>query len=164
MPGQLEFEKIYSEFYPKVFRLCAAHASGRDEWAKDAAQEVFICVWNKFDTLKDPKAISAWIYRIAFNTCMKRLKDKRKQAIPADTLPEISYSPEESKDAQEMLAKVYRALDYMKLEEKNLMLLLLEGIENEEVAEILGLSRANLRVRIHRTRDKLKKLLENERV
>ncbi len=164
MPSHTEFEKIYRDFYPKVFRLCAAHANGRNEWAKDAAQEVFISIWNNLGSLKDKKALPAWIYRISFNTCMKRLKDKQKQAISTDVLPDISYSPEESKEAQEMLTKVYRALDQMKVEEKNLMLLLLESVENEEIAEILGISRATLRVRIHRTRDKLKKLLENERL
>lgn len=164
MPNHHEFDTIYQAYYSKVFRLCAGYASGRDEWASDVAQEVFITVWSKLDSLKDPKALPAWIYRITFNTCMKRLKDNKTEVQANDTLPDISYSPEEASEANEMLKKVYRALEHLKVEEKNLVLLMLEGIEHEAMAEILGLSRSNLRVRLHRTRDKLKKLMDNERL
>ncbi|WP_430815520.1 RNA polymerase sigma factor [Carboxylicivirga sp. RSCT41] len=164
MPDQNNFETIYRDYYPKVFRLCAGYASGRDEWASDVAQEVFITVWSKLKSLKDPKALPAWIYRITFNTCMKRLKDNNKDIQSADSLPDIAYSPEEASEANEMLKKVYRALEHLKVDEKNLVLLMLEGVEHEDMADILGLSRSNLRVRMHRTRDKLKKLMENERL
>ena len=103
MYKQQEFETIYRDYYSKVFRLCSGYASGRDEWATEAAQEVFITIWNKYDTLKDPQALSAWIYRIAFNTCMKRLKATKHQPILPDQLPEMAYSPEESVEANEMI-------------------------------------------------------------
>ncbi|MCG8581005.1 MAG: sigma-70 family RNA polymerase sigma factor [Bacteroidales bacterium] len=164
MSNHQDFNVIYREYYPKVFRLCAGYASGRDEWASDVAQEVFIAIWSKLNNLKDPKALPAWIYRITFNTCMKRLKDRKREIQSRDSLPDISYSPEEATEANEMLKKVYRALEHLKVDERNLVLLMLEGVEHEDMAEILGLSRSNLRVRLHRTRDKLKKLMENERL
>lgn len=164
MTSQQEFETIYREYYSKVFRLCAGYASGRDEWAKESAQEVFITVWNKLDTLKDRQALSAWIYRIAFNTCMKRLKATKHQPALPEQLPEMAYSPEESAEANEMIKKIHRALDHMKADEKNLVLLMLEGLENEDISEILGIRRTHLRVKLHRTRQKLKTLLEDERL
>jgi len=164
MPKQQEFEKIYHAYYSKVFRLCSGYASGRDEWATETAQEVFITIWNKYHTLKDPQALSAWIYRIAFNTCMKRLKDTKHQPALPDQLPEMAYSPEESVEANEMIKKIYRALDHMVADEKNLVLLMLEGLENEDISDILGISRSHLRVKLHRTRQKLKTLLDNERL
>lgn len=164
MPSQEKFDTIYREYYPKAFRLCMGYASGSEEWARETAQEVFITVWEKLSQLKDPKALPAWIYRISLNTCMRRLKEKRKQALKIEEVPETSYSPEEQSEANEMLQKVYRAVDKLRIEEKNIALLLLEGVDNEGMAEILGVTRSHLRVKIHRVREKLKKWMENERV
>lgn len=159
-----EFENIYQEYYSKVYRLCSGYASGSDEWARETAQEVFITVWEKLYQLKDKKALASWIYRISINTCMKRLNERKKLVTNQDQIPEQSYSPEEQTEANESLKKVYRAMELLKIEEKNIALLLLEGVDNEELAAILGVSRSHLRVKIHRVREKLKTLMENERV
>lgn len=164
MPNQQEFESIYRAYYSKVFRLCSGYASGRDEWATETAQEVFITIWNKLDTLKEQQALSAWIYRISFNTCMKRLKENKHQPALPEQLPEMAYSPEEQTEANEMIQKIHRALGHMSADEKNLVLLMLEGVENNDISEILGVSRDHLRVKMHRTRQKLKTLLEDERL
>jgi len=95
---------------------------------------------------------------------MKRLKETKRQPALPDQLPEMAYSPEESAEANEMIKKVHRALDHMKADEKNLVLLMLEGLENDDISEILGISRTHLRVKMHRTRQKLKTLLEDERL
>ncbi|MCT4590999.1 MAG: sigma-70 family RNA polymerase sigma factor [Carboxylicivirga sp.] len=164
MTKQAEFESIYEAYYPKVFRLCSGYASGRDDWAKETAQDVFITVWNKLETLNDQKALPAWIYRIAFNTCMKRLKERKHQAVLSDQLPDPAYSPEQQSEANEMIQKIHRALAHVSVDEKNLILLMLEGLENDDISDILGISRSHLRVKMHRTRQKLKTLLENERI
>jgi len=159
-----EFELIYQAYYPKVFRLCSGYASGRDDWAKETAQDVFITVWNKLDTLKDQKALAAWIYRIAFNTCMKRLKENKGRTDLSHQLIETAYSPEQQSEANEMIQKIHRALAHVSVDEKNLILLMLEGLENDDISDILGISRSHLRVKMHRTRQKLKTLLEDERI
>jgi RNA polymerase sigma-70 factor (ECF subfamily) len=154
-----EFETIYQEYHPKVYRLCLGYVSGDVAWAQDLAQEVFIRLWEKQESIKDLKALPAWIYRVSFNTCMLGLRNKKR--MPEAEMEDIAYSPEDKTEASEGLQQIYRAIDGFKAEEKQIALLLLEGMENENIADILEISKVNARVKIHRLRSKLKKALQS---
>ena len=155
---ETEFDKIYQEFHPKVYRLCLGYVSGDIAWAQDLAQEVFIRLWEKQQSIQDIKALPAWIYRVSFNTCMLGLRNKKK--MPESEMEDLPYRPEDQSEAREGLQQLYAVINQLKAEEKQIALLLLEGMENENIAEILEISKVNARVKIHRLRSKLKKALQ----
>lgn len=160
MLTEQEFNTIFNEFHPKVFRLCLGYFSGDTQQADDISQEVFIKLWEKQSTIKDCKAISSWIYRVSFNTCMMSIRNNKKYS--PDDISDIAYQPEDIDDANESLKKLYTIIDSLKAEEKNMALLLLEGVDTENIAEVLGITNVNARVKIHRLRSKLKKEMNNE--
>jgi len=159
MISEKDFDKIYQDFHPKVYRLCLGYVSGDVAWAQDLAQEVFIKVWEKQKSIQDIKALPAWIYRVSFNTCMLGLRNKKK--MPEAEMEDLPYRPEDQTEAQEGLKQIYRAIESFKADDKQIALLLLEGMENENIADILEISKVNARVKIHRLRSKLKKALQS---
>lgn len=164
MAEKEQFNDIYNKHYNKVFRLCKGYFCGDISLASDAAQEIFIKVWEKLDTFRNESSISTWIYRITVNTCLLYLrKSSSKKEIRTDSLPQIvteTYSNEKDEQLQQM----YQCIQ--KLEETNKMIILmtLDGIEYPEISEVIGITEETLRVRIHRIKKSLTQCVQNENI
>ena len=171
--GQISaFESLVEKYKDKVFNIAYSFTSNYTE-SDDIAQNVFLKVFRYLGNFKEDSAFSTWLYRIAVNECYNGLKGRTKNTISIETeLPggENVYlkdvlqdksadieSLSESKEAQE---KVRKAL--LKLPEKYRIILTLREIENisyEEIAQIMKISDAKVKVWLFRGRNKLKKLL-----
>lgn len=164
MAEKEQFNDIYNKHYNKVFRLCKGYFCGDISLASDAAQEIFIKVWEKLDTFRNESSISTWIYRITLNTCLLYLrKSSSKKEIRTDSLPQLvteTYSNEKDEQLQQM----YQCIQ--KLEETNKMIILmtLDGIEYPEISEVIGITEETLRVRIHRIKKSLTQCVQNENI
>src|SRR5574341_1612633 len=93
--GELEFENIYHTFRPKIRRYLT-RLVGEDE-AEDLAQEVFVKVNQGLQTFRGEAQVSTWLYRIATNAALDRLRSPSFQQI---TQNGISSTPVENVDAE----------------------------------------------------------------
>jgi RNA polymerase sigma factor (sigma-70 family) len=152
---QSTFTDLFNTHYSKVLRLCKGYFNGDETVASDVAQDVFIKIWERLDSFRNESKVSTWIYRISVNMCLIHLrKQSSKKETTTAVFPAVvaeSYSFEE----EEKLHKMYRCIN--KLDEKNrvIILMVLEGISYEEIAEIIGTSEETLRVKIHRIKSNL---------
>jgi len=120
--------------------------------AKDLVQETFIAVWRNLSGFRNESKLSTWIYRIATNHCLRAIeKDKRimKVEMPENLVAIEDESPEEK------LAFLYSAIAGLPEMERIIISLELEGLPQLQIAEITGLSAVNIRVKIHRIKEKL---------
>lgn len=164
MAEKEQFNDIYNKHYNKVFRLCKGYFCGDISLASDAAQEIFIKVWEKLDTFRNESSISTWIYRITVNTCLLYLrKSSSKKEIRTDSLPQL-VTENYSNEKDEQLQQMYQCIQ--KLEETNKMIILmtLDGIEYPEISEVIGITEETLRVRIHRIKKSLTQCVQNENI
>ena len=148
----MNFETIYKTYWQKVFRLCMGYANDTDA-AKDLAQETFIKVWKQLPTFRNESSIGTWIFRIASNTCFRQIqKDKKmpKSELPLEIKDEILDTNIE-KDIQ----LLYQYISELQEVERIIISLELEDMHQKEIAEIVGLSEGNVRVKIHRIKEKL---------
>jgi RNA polymerase sigma-70 factor (ECF subfamily) len=146
-----DFEHIYKTYSPQIYRVCMGYVNDHDK-AKDLVQETFIAVWKNLAGFRNESKVSTWIYRIATNHCLRALeKDKRvtKVEIP-DNLTVI-----EEESAEEKLAFLYTAIAGLPEMERIIISLELEGLPQAQIAEITGLGAGNIRVKIHRIKEKL---------
>jgi RNA polymerase sigma-70 factor, ECF subfamily len=169
------FEMIYAEFQPKVLRYLSGIV-GRDE-AEDVAQNVFLKVHAGLPDFRGEAALSTWIYRIATNAALDRLRSASfRQAACGSDATEVSSredalteapgeSPEPRADSviirTEMNECIRAYVDA--LPAKYRMVLTLsdyEGFKDRDIAEILGLSVEAVKIRLHRARLELKKMFE----
>ena len=147
----MEFENIYKTYWDRIFRLCMGFVNDYDI-AQDLAQETFIIVWQKLDTFRNESGIGTWIFRIASNNCLRQIeKEKRflKSELPAHITEEKQYSIEPQ------IQFLYKCIAELPETERIIISLELENVKQAEIAKIVGLSEANVRVKIHRIKDKL---------
>ncbi|HLF53395.1 RNA polymerase sigma factor [Flavobacterium sp.] len=147
----MEFEEIYKTYWQKIYRVCRGYVSD-DDWAKDIAQDTFIIVWNQLHTFRNESAISTWIYRIAVNNCLRQIEKQKR--LPAANFPEhLSETLEIPLDSK--IAFLYQCINELKEVDRIIISLELEDIKQAEIATIVGISEANVRVKIHRIKEKL---------
>ena|SRR5215210_4650436 len=147
----MTFEEIYKCFWQKVFRLCLGYVNDYD-LAKDITQETFITVWQQLPKFRSESAVGTWVFRIASNHCLRQIEK-------ADKMPK-ALLPAEMEDAIQpniecKLDFLYKSISELPETDRLIISLELEDVRQAEIANIIGLSEANVRVRIHRIKEKL---------
>ncbi len=155
----MDFEQIYKEYWQKVYRICMGYVNDHD-WAKDIAQETFISVFQQISNFRNEASIGTWIYRIAANHCLRQL-DKKSKFLQSSFPNEL---PEEPKtDIEGKVAFLYQSISELPETDRIIISLELEDVRQAEIALIVGLSESNVRVKIHRIKEKLtQKINKNE--
>ena len=167
------FSNIYSEYYPKILHFLTRLVG--DHEAEDVAQVVFERVSNNLSDFKGESKISTWIFRIATNAALDRLKSStyRRTAsgsqppVPLQTVENLDLlfnkpaSPDQKVIRDEMSECVREFVDRLPTDYRTVLILNdLEGFTNKEIADILQISLDAAKIRLHRARAKLKKALE----
>lgn len=151
------FTKIYQEHYPKVHRLCLGYVNGDEALASDLTQDVFIKVWEHLDEFQQKSSIGTWIYRITVNVCLLFIRKSKKKKQLRFTEIKDDNTIQEENDNQNRLQQMYACIHKLKETERIIILLVLEGLPQKEIAEVTGHSHQNIRVLVHRIKEKLTK-------
>ncbi|ASW75859.1 RNA polymerase subunit sigma-24 [Chryseobacterium piperi] len=154
----MEFEKIYDLYWQKIFRLCMGYVND-PELAQDLAQETFIIVWQQLPKFRNESNIGTWIFRIASNNCLRQI-EKEKRFIKASLPFNLEEKKQESLETEIQL--LYQFISELPETDRIIISLELEEVKQAEIANIIGLSESNVRVKIHRIKEKLtQKFKEN---
>ena len=155
------FKTLHTDYSGMVFQLCLGYMKGDRDLAEDLSQEVFINIWSALSSFKQASSYKTWIYRIAVNTCLKYIRDKKdsyQEAIDENSVF-VADETDQNQDRQQLL---YKAIGQLKEVDRLIIMLVLEELDYEEISTIIGINEGNLRVRIHRIKKELKKILNNE--
>jgi RNA polymerase sigma-70 factor, ECF subfamily len=147
----MRFEDIYKEYWQKVYRICMGYVNDHD-WAKDIAQETFISVCQQLSNFRNDSSIGTWIYRIAVNHCLRQIAKNNK--IVKTSLP-MEIVEDQQPDVEGKIAFLYKSISELPETERIIISLELENVKQAEIALIVGLSEANVRVKIHRIKEKI---------
>ncbi|MDT0648263.1 RNA polymerase sigma factor [Zunongwangia sp. F260] len=161
MNNEVYFNRIFEENYPRVMGLCFGYVSGNEDLAKDLAQEVFLKVWQNLNNFKGESKIATWIYRITVNTCLQELRRKNHVSLKIDMAAEVTANQNEK---ESRFAEMYRCINKLSPENKSIILLELEEVPQQEIANIIGISHRAVRTRIHRIKEQLSKCVYNEQL
>jgi len=143
-----------------LHRICRLYCPDADD-QQDLYQEVVLQLWRAFPRYQPTAKVSTWLYRIALNVAISNLRQRTRHPAPerlGDALPDVAPPPDPGPDADD-LAQLYRAIERLSDVEKAFVLLYLEERTYEEMADILGITQNNVRVKMHRVQDKLRHLL-----
>lgn len=159
-----EFQRIHDNFRPRVLRYLTRLVGERD--AEDLAQTVMLKVSVGLQGFRGDSQLSTWIYRIATNAAMDRLRvPDREQVLeeepgaedgevsPDSRLPSVEAVAMRT----EMSACIRDFIDHLPEHYRIVMVLSeIEGFRNAEIAAILGVSLETVKIRLHRAREKLR--------
>lgn len=147
----MEFEGVYKNYWQKIFRLCMGYTNDY-ELAQDMAQETFIIVWQQLPKFRNEANMGTWIYKIATNNCLRQIEKQNR--IPKADLPE-NLAEEKQANIEPQIKLLYQFISELPETDRIIISLELENIKQAEIATIVGLSEANIRVKIHRIKEKL---------
>lgn len=152
-----EFTQMIIENRQIIFKVCYIYTT--DEYTiEELSQETLLNLWRAYPRFRGESKLSTWIYRVAMNTCISYMRQvsSRPQttALPFDLRSDV----ETDGDRNYYLQELYTMINRLGKLERALILLWLEDRSYSEIADILGISKANVAVLLHRTKEKLKKM------
>ena len=155
-----EFLNMFEAQKRTIYKVCYIYANDQDN-LNDLFQETVLNLWKSFPRYRGDSNITTWVYRIAMNTCITFLRrsNTRPQTIPM-TANMASMMADDDETAG-MLQELYKLINQLGKLERALILLWLEERSYQEIADILGISKNNVAVKLNRVKEKLKKMSNN---
>lgn len=158
MAGNREaFTELYLRFRQRVFSYCLRMLGSSAE-AEDMYQEVFIRVYQRANQFAEDKSLAGWIFTIAHNLCLNRIRDRR----PFDNIDDMrSLAAPTPEFGDDWGARIQLALEQVPPENREPFLLFeYQGLSYIEIAEVMKLTVPAVKSRIYRSREQLRLLLE----
>lgn len=155
-----EFVHFLESYKRLIVKVAGIYCSDTEE-RKDLVQDIVLQLWKSFPNYDPKYARSTWTYRIALNVSISHLRkaktrEKTREGFTAED--QLVCLDVEYRD--ERLEHLYRLIGQLQPLEKALIMLQLEGCQNKEIADIMGMSASNVSTKLQRIRKKLKSLFE----
>jgi RNA polymerase sigma-70 factor (ECF subfamily) len=149
-----------------LFKVIRAYASTLDD-QDDLFQEILLQLWQSIPRYRGDAKETTWIYRVALNTALvwvrtqKRLR-KKHERILADVVEQqrIPAAPNNTARDEQLVECLYQAIRQLPVIDASLMLLHLDGVSYEDMAEVLGITKNHVGVRLNRAKKKLGEIME----
>lgn len=162
MSSSLEtsFVKQLQENQNLIHKICRLYTNSEDAH-KDLFQEITIQLWKAFPQFRGDSKFTTWAYRVGLNTAITlyRKKTKTINTIEFDNKLHKIDQDEYNYEEEEHIKLLYQAVQQLNDIEKALVFMYLEDKDYSEIAETLGISEVNARVKMNRIKGKLKNIL-----
>jgi len=172
-----QFEEVYAAFHAKIYRYLRRLVGDQD--AEDLTQEVFAKVSRSMADFRGEAQLSTWIYRIATNAAIDRLRSPTfrrcfDECLSINTLEESAntfnakdaWTGEKKPSAEQQVMRdamndcISGLIQDLPENYRTVLVLSeLEGLDNKEIANILEVSVGSVKIRLHRAREKLRQAL-----
>ncbi|HEY9170383.1 MAG TPA: RNA polymerase sigma factor [Lutibacter sp.] len=143
-----------------IHKVCRIYTSNQDAH-NDLFQEIAIQLWRAYPKFRGESKLSTWMYRIGLNTAIT-LYRKSKRSVVTQDFDSVLYKIESTSyddTEEEQLKLMYNAIHQLNDIDKALIFLYLEDVNYKEIAETMGISEVNARVRMNRIKTRLKTIL-----
>ena len=142
-----------------VYKVCNVYCNNEVD-REDLFQEIIIQLWKSYPKFRGESKFGTWLYRIALNTAISDLRRQKKNiaVTKTDQLPAEIEDIQYHKQKEEQLQQLQDAIAQLTEIEKAIVMLYLEDKSYDEMEDILGISQNNLRVKMNRIKEKLRKL------
>jgi RNA polymerase sigma-70 factor (ECF subfamily) len=138
-----------------IYKICNLYAAAEDR--EDLKQEIILQLWKSFPSFRGDSSFQSWMYRVSLNTAMLGLRARklkythlsgREVEIPDEVTPEG--------ELENRIRQLYQHISKLNDLDKTIIFLSLEKCSYEEIAEITGISKGNVSVRLVRIKEKLR--------
>jgi len=158
---QEQFLELIKENNGIIHKVCHLYCHSTQN-RQDLFQEILLQLWKAFPKFRNESKISTWMYRIALNTAISDFRKQQRRIGTVDgALPESAgLYDHDLIEQKERLVVLQRAVNHLSDIEKALVMLYLEEKDYHEMEEVLGIKQANLRVKMSRIKEKLRRQVE----
>lgn len=141
----------------KVSRLYTHSAEDQE----DLFQEIVLQLWKSYDSFRGNSKISTWMYRVALNTAITLFR-KKTRAPQMDELQDLHSKElmDDDDEKQQQISLLYKVVKMLPDVERAIVMMYLEDIPYKEIAETIGITEGNARVKMNRLKGTLKELMQ----
>lgn len=158
-----EFIDLINAHQGLIHKVCIMYEND-PEVRNDLFQEIVLQLWKSFHSFRGDSKITTWMYRIALNTAISGYR-KQSRHVQTEDLDEVHLNISEhhgNDEAEENARRLQWAIRQLSPIERAMVMMALEEMPYEEIAETVGITQNNVRVRMNRIREKLRKLMTAE--
>lgn len=151
------YEAIFHRYHQKLTQVCYRYLKSAEE-AEETVSDTLLIVFNKITQFEERSSLKTWLYKIAHNQALTRLRKKQAEYVEFDdTLPEMEHSEgmgnEETSQEQ---AELSRLLDLLTIEERSIVVFRMTGnLEFAEIAHVVDQKLSAVKMRYKRALEKM---------
>ena len=153
---EARFKELLERHNAMLYKVCFLY-HGADAPVDDLYQETVANIWNGMDSFDGRADITTWLYRTAINSCISWHRRVKRHRGTVDLENAVNVLADDDSERAENLRELYRLISRLDPLEKALITLWLDERDYNEIADITGLTRANVATRLHRIKAKLQK-------
>ncbi|MCM1349008.1 MAG: sigma-70 family RNA polymerase sigma factor [Firmicutes bacterium] len=148
------FTQILKQHDALIYKVCYMYAEDSDH-LKDLYQEVAANLWNGLEGFEGKSKVSTWVYRISLNTCITYFRKHGKHSATLRLDAAACDVEDTDSDRTSKLKFMYELIGQLGKIDKAIVMLWLDEHSYDEIAQVVGLSRANVASRLYRAKQKL---------
>ena len=153
---ELQFTKMVKEYRKTIYTVCYFYSKDSEE-VNDLYQEILINLWKGFEKFRGESSLKTWIWRVSLNTCnnQERKKKSSVQTIPLFIDIDL-YNDDDVQSKQ--IQMLYDRINRLDVFDRAIILLWLENMNYQDIADVVGISLSNVTTRLFRIKEQLKSM------
>lgn len=153
---ELQFTRMVKEYRKTIYTVCYFFSKDTEE-VNDLYQEILINLWRGFPNYRGESSLKTWIWRVSLNTCsnQERKKKSRIQTVPLSIDIDL-YNDEDAGSRQ--IQMLYDRINRLDVFDRAIILLWLENMTYQDIADVVGISVSNITTRLFRIKEQLKSM------
>lgn len=153
---ELQFTRMVKEYRKTIYTVCYFFSKDTEE-VNDLYQEILINLWKGFPNYRGESSLKTWIWRVSLNTCsnQERKKKSRIQTVPLSIDIDL-YNDDDAGSRQ--IQMLYDRINQLDVFDRAIILLWLENMTYQDIADVVGISVSNVTTRLFRIKEQLKKM------
>lgn len=158
-----QFINLINDHQGLIHKVCIMYENDPDG-RNDLFQEIVLQLWKSFPTFRGEAKITTWMYRIALNTAISGFR-RQSRNVKTEDLHEVHFNiTDYGDDREEDFQRLQGAIRQLSEIERAMIMMALEEVPYEDIAETIGITQNNVRVRMNRIREKLRKLMSQQQM
>lgn len=153
---ELQFTRMVKEYRKTIYTVCYFFSKDTEE-VNDLYQEILINLWKGFPNYRGESSLKTWIWRVSLNTCsnQERKKKSRIQTVPLSIDIDL-YNDDDAGSRQ--IQMLYDRINRLDVFDRAIILLWLENMTYQDIADVVGISVSNVTTRLFRIKEQLKSM------
>nr|WP_067061547.1 sigma-70 family RNA polymerase sigma factor [Mucilaginibacter sp. L294] len=144
-----------------IFKVCNLYCNSRED-KEDLFQDIILQLWRAYGSFNGDSKVSTWIYRIALNNAITRLrKETKREKFAGLDDNAFNIAAVDDKEENEKVLQMYNAIKKLPEVERAITMLYMDTYSYKEIAEVMGLSESNIGVKLNKIRTKLRTIVNN---
>ncbi len=159
------FATLVDKHKSMVYSICVKIVN-KPEVAEEVAQDVFVKVFQKLNDFREEAKFSTWLYRIAYNAAISVVRKKRMETSAIDDYVFDNFSVDDAQEKlqqmekEQQLDRMHKAMEQLKPKDALMIqMFYLKDMNVKQIGEVMAISEANVKVKLHRVRKKLYELM-----